>query len=143
VIRPRSPWKGLDDVELAVLEWVDWHNHRRLHTACYDLLPAEYEQIHYGQPGPTSGRSLNHLSLRTHRGGSASLASKVDSPVTHRVVVVFELRRERPRALADPSRAGRTLRRGLRRKARAQSLSVRGSVSRVRTPDLASPRLTM
>lgn len=49
VIRPRSPWKGLDDVELAVLEWVDWHNHRRLHTACYDLPPAEYEQIHYGQ----------------------------------------------------------------------------------------------
>jgi putative transposase len=29
VIRPRSPWKGLDDVELAVLEPVDWHNHRR------------------------------------------------------------------------------------------------------------------
>jgi putative transposase len=49
VIRPRGPWKGLGDVELAVLEWVDWHNHRRLHTACYDLPPAEYEQIYYGQ----------------------------------------------------------------------------------------------
>lgn len=36
VIRPQGPWKGLDQVELAVLEWVDWHNHRRLHTACYD-----------------------------------------------------------------------------------------------------------
>jgi putative transposase len=49
VIHPRGPWKGLDDVELATLEWVDWHNHRRLHSACYDLPPAEYEQIHYGQ----------------------------------------------------------------------------------------------
>jgi putative transposase len=49
VIRPRAPWKGLDDVELAVLEWVDWHNYRRLHSACYDLPPAEYEQIYYGQ----------------------------------------------------------------------------------------------
>jgi putative transposase len=49
VIRPQGPWKGLDQVELAVLEWVDWHNHRRLHTACYDLPPVEYEQIYYGQ----------------------------------------------------------------------------------------------
>jgi transposase InsO family protein len=31
------------------LEWVDWHNHRRLHSACHDLTPAEYELIHYGQ----------------------------------------------------------------------------------------------
>jgi putative transposase len=49
VIRSAGPWKGLDQVELAVLEWVDWHNHRRLHSACYDLPPAEYEQIYYGQ----------------------------------------------------------------------------------------------
>jgi putative transposase len=44
-----NPWRGLDDVELATLEWVDWHNHRRLHSACHDLTPAEYELIHYGQ----------------------------------------------------------------------------------------------
>ena len=49
VIRPRGPWRGLDDVELATLEWVDWHNHRRLHSACHDLTPAEYEMIHYRQ----------------------------------------------------------------------------------------------
>jgi putative transposase len=49
VIRRRGPWKGLDDVELATLEWVDWYNHRRLHSACHDLTPAEYEQIYYGQ----------------------------------------------------------------------------------------------
>ena len=28
LIRPRGPWRGLDDVELATLEWVDWHNNR-------------------------------------------------------------------------------------------------------------------
>lgn len=49
VIRRRGPWKGLDDVELATLEWVDWHNHRRLHSACDDLTPAEFEQIYYRQ----------------------------------------------------------------------------------------------
>jgi putative transposase len=48
-IETTSGWKGLDDVELAALEWVDWHNHRRLHSACHDLTPAEYEQSHYGQ----------------------------------------------------------------------------------------------
>jgi len=49
LIRRHGPWKGLDDVELATLEWVDWHNNRRLHTACYDLTPVEYEQVFYGQ----------------------------------------------------------------------------------------------
>jgi putative transposase len=44
-----GPWKGLDDVELATLEWVDWHNNRRLHTACHDLTPVEFEQVFYGQ----------------------------------------------------------------------------------------------
>jgi putative transposase len=49
LIRRRGPWRGLDDVELATLEWVDWFNHRRLHTACGDIPPAEYEQQHYRQ----------------------------------------------------------------------------------------------
>jgi putative transposase len=39
----------MTDSELATLEWVDWHNHRRLHSACHDLTPAEYELIYYGQ----------------------------------------------------------------------------------------------
>lgn len=30
VVRNRGPWRGLDDLELATLEWVDWFNHRRL-----------------------------------------------------------------------------------------------------------------
>jgi transposase InsO family protein len=30
LIRKKGPWKNLDDVEYAMLEWVDWFNHRRL-----------------------------------------------------------------------------------------------------------------
>ena len=30
VIRKRGPWKTLDDVEYATLEWVNWFNNRRL-----------------------------------------------------------------------------------------------------------------
>ena len=42
----RKAWRSLDDVEVETLEWVDWRNHRRLHSACCDLTPAEYEQVH-------------------------------------------------------------------------------------------------
>ena len=44
LINRRGPWKTIDQVELATLEWVDWYNHRRLHTACDGLPPVEFEQ---------------------------------------------------------------------------------------------------
>jgi integrase-like protein len=47
LIRRYGPWRSIDDVELATLEYLDWFNHRRLHSACHDKPPAEYEAIHY------------------------------------------------------------------------------------------------
>ena len=44
LINRRGPWKTIDQVELATLEWVDWYNHRRLHSACDGLPPVEFEQ---------------------------------------------------------------------------------------------------
>jgi putative transposase len=44
LLRPRGPWRGLDDLEIAMLEWIDWFNHRRLHTELAMLPPVEYEQ---------------------------------------------------------------------------------------------------
>src|SRR5215211_3480670 len=46
LIRRRGPWKGLDQVEYATLEWVDWFNQRRLHGALDHLPPVEYEAAH-------------------------------------------------------------------------------------------------
>ena len=46
LIRRRGPWRGLDDLELATLEWVDWYNHRRLHGALDHIPPVEYEAAH-------------------------------------------------------------------------------------------------
>ena len=43
LIRRRGPWRGLDDLELGTLEWVDWYNHRRLHGALDHVPPLEYE----------------------------------------------------------------------------------------------------
>ncbi|WP_043638047.1 integrase core domain-containing protein, partial [Nonomuraea candida] len=37
LIHRHGPWKGLDDVEIATMEWVDWYNNRRLHSACQNL----------------------------------------------------------------------------------------------------------
>lgn len=49
VIHPRGPWRNVDDVEYATLEWVDWFNHRRLLQPIGDIPPAELEQSYYQQ----------------------------------------------------------------------------------------------
>ena len=43
VIRHEGPWRGLEEVELATLEWVWWFNERRLLEPLGYLPPAEYE----------------------------------------------------------------------------------------------------
>jgi putative transposase len=38
-----GPWKGLDDLEIAICAWVSWFNEERLHSELGDLTPAEFE----------------------------------------------------------------------------------------------------
>ena len=47
VIRRRRPWKSLEAVEFATLEWVDWFNHRRLLEPIGNRPPAEAEQQYF------------------------------------------------------------------------------------------------
>lgn len=47
VIHPRGPWRTLDAVEYATLEWVDWFNNRRLLESIGHVPPAEYEQAYH------------------------------------------------------------------------------------------------
>jgi putative transposase len=42
-----GPWKAVEDVELATLGWVHWHNHSRLHGYLADVPPAEFEETFY------------------------------------------------------------------------------------------------
>ena len=49
LIKPRKPWKGADEVEIATAEWVDWFNHRRLYEYCGDIPPAELEAAYYAR----------------------------------------------------------------------------------------------
>lgn len=47
VIRRRGPWRHLDAVEYATLEWVDWFNNRRLLGPIGYVPPAEFEEAYY------------------------------------------------------------------------------------------------
>jgi transposase InsO family protein len=49
VIRRRGPWRSLEAVEFATLEWVDWFNHRRLLEPIGNMPPAEAEERYYAQ----------------------------------------------------------------------------------------------
>jgi putative transposase len=52
LIHHRGPWRGLDDVEYATLEYVAWFNHRRLHGELGMMPPAEFEATYYRRPAP-------------------------------------------------------------------------------------------
>ena len=63
VIRRRGPWKNIDDVELATLEWIDWFNNRRLLEPIGDIPPAEYEMLYWTEFNRTDTVGLTELSL--------------------------------------------------------------------------------
>jgi putative transposase len=53
LINKRGPWRTVEHVELATAGWVAWWNGQRLHGACGDIPPAEFEAA-YHQLRPTT-----------------------------------------------------------------------------------------
>ncbi len=51
VIRQRGPWRNIEAVEFATLEWVDWFNNRRIMESIGNVPPAELETEYYEQQG--------------------------------------------------------------------------------------------
>jgi transposase InsO family protein len=47
VIRRNGPWRNIEEVEFATLEWVDWFNNRRLLEPVGNIPPAEFEALYY------------------------------------------------------------------------------------------------
>ena len=47
VIRRRGPWRGVEDVEYATLEWVSWFNQHRLMELLECVPPVEFEQAYH------------------------------------------------------------------------------------------------
>src|SRR5208282_1865750 len=50
LIRQRGPWRTVEQVELATLEWVWWWNNQRLHGELGYRTPAETENAYYADP---------------------------------------------------------------------------------------------
>jgi putative transposase len=51
-VRRDGPFRGVDDLELATLSWVDWFNNHRLHSMIDNKPPVEYETLHYRHHQP-------------------------------------------------------------------------------------------
>jgi putative transposase len=63
LVRNKGPWRSIDDLELAVAEYIDWFNHRRLHGEIGTIPPVEFENNHYRHhhaPAP-AGASVQSL----------------------------------------------------------------------------------
>ena len=53
LINREGPWQGAGDVTVATAEWVSWYNNERLHSACGNIPPAEYENTWLTGQSPT------------------------------------------------------------------------------------------
>ena len=60
VIRRQGPWRHVEHVEFATLEWVNWFNYRQLLEPVGNIPPGEFEQPY--DPPPT--RSAKMAGLR-------------------------------------------------------------------------------
>jgi len=58
LIRKDGPWYGLEDVEHATMEYVDWFNNERPHSGAGRMAPAAYETKHRGLAEWLHGFSL-------------------------------------------------------------------------------------
>ena len=48
----KADWQGLADVQLATLNWVDWFNKERVHSALGYVSPFEFEAMYYDKINP-------------------------------------------------------------------------------------------
>jgi putative transposase len=63
LIHKRGPWKTIEDVEFATLEWVDWFNNRRLFEPIGHIPPAEFEEMYYLEQSLVEDEGLKQMSL--------------------------------------------------------------------------------
>lgn len=54
VIRRQGPWKGVEQVEMATLNWVHWFNHHRLLEPIGYVPPVEFEEAYYNRQAAQS-----------------------------------------------------------------------------------------
>ena len=75
LIKRRGPWRGVDHVEIASAESVDWFNYRRPYEYCGDLPPAEMEAAYYAQTRAQQSAELSNRSVSRHAGAISPLGT--------------------------------------------------------------------
>jgi hypothetical protein len=71
LINREGPWQDAGQVTVATAEWVFWYNDDRLHSACGNIPPVEYENARLTSPDrPIIIPEAKHRSLQRTRGGS-------------------------------------------------------------------------
>lgn len=63
LVRNKGPWKSIDDLEIAIAEYIDWFNHRRLHGEIGLIPPAELEDTYYRQNTAAANAEASVASL--------------------------------------------------------------------------------
>ena len=49
LVNLHGPWRTRHQLEVAIIEWIDWYNASRLHSGIGDIPPFEHEAHWYGQ----------------------------------------------------------------------------------------------
>jgi hypothetical protein len=79
VIRRCGPWRKVDEVEYAVLEWVDWFNNRRLLEPVGYATPSNFEKAYHRN------------TIKRSRGGCTDLNTSLENPGRFILLHVQEL----------------------------------------------------
>ncbi|OXC87696.1 hypothetical protein BMR85_029190 [Achromobacter sp. KAs 3-5] len=60
LIRNKGPFTSIEDLEIAVAEYIDWFNHRRVHGEIRLVPPVEFEDV-YHHENPVPAPAGTHL----------------------------------------------------------------------------------
>jgi putative transposase len=71
LVRNRGPWRDIDQLELATLEWVSWFNHTRFHSSLGISHPSSSKPPTTLSSPPASRWEANKSSLHQTQDGSA------------------------------------------------------------------------
>jgi putative transposase len=63
LVRNRGPWRGINDLEIATAEYIDWFNMRRLHGELGMVPPVEKENAYYSIRTQPADAELANQSL--------------------------------------------------------------------------------
>jgi putative transposase len=76
LLRNKRSWRSVDDLDIAVAEYIDWFNRRRLYGEIGLVPPAEFEEQHYRHKPVTTTVAASLRSLHSTRYETGSRAAR-------------------------------------------------------------------